>query len=140
MEIKDVQANQGNIDLVLTVVEKGDIRTFEKFGNAGQVCTAKAKDDSGEIKLTLWNEDIDKVNVGDKVHLHNGWCSEFQGEKQVSSGKFGRIEIVEKSDGPAEVVTNDPSILARQGLGGDEELIQEGEGAEELVQEEESIE
>ncbi|MFC1686817.1 hypothetical protein ACFL0E_00485 [Nanoarchaeota archaeon] len=97
MEIKDIQANQGNLDLVLIVKEKESERTFEKFGKTGRVCKATVSDDSGEVKLTLWNEDIDKVTVGDKIHLKNGWCSEYQGEKQISSGKFGTIELLENS-------------------------------------------
>ena len=95
MEIKDVQPNQGNIDLVLTIKDKGEARTFEKFGKTGRVCSATAKDDSGEIKLTLWNDDVDKVKAGNKIHLKNGWCSEYQGERQLSSGKFGEIEVLE---------------------------------------------
>ena len=104
MEIKDVQPNQGNIDLVLTIKEKGDARTFEKFGKTGKVCSAKAADESGEIKLTLWNDDVDKVNVGNKIHLKNGWCSEYQGERHLSSGKFGEIEVLEAggSEGTSE--------------------------------------
>ncbi len=128
MEIKDIQPNQGNIDLVLTITEKGDARTFEKFGNTGSVCTVKAKDDSGEIKLTLWNEDIDKVNMGDKIHLKNGWCSEFQGEKQVSSGKFGEIEVLEKAQPSESAPESTPEQKAEQSP------------EEEPVQEEESIE
>ena len=105
MEIKDVQPNQGNIDLVLTIKEKGEARSFEKFGKTGRVCSAKATDDSGEIKLTLWNDDVDKVKTGDKIHIKNGWCSEYQGERQLSSGKFGEIEVLESSgaeEKPAE--------------------------------------
>ncbi len=94
MEIKDIQANQGKIDLVVEVIEKQEPRTFEKFGKTGTVCSIKVKDGSGAIKLTLWNEDIDKIKEGDKIHLENGWCSEYQGEKQVSAGKFGKIEVI----------------------------------------------
>lgn len=108
MEVKDVQPNQGNIDLVLIVTEKGDTRTFEKFGKTGSVCNAKVKDDSGEIKLTLWNEDIDKVSVGDKIHLKNGWCSEYQGERQLSSGKFGEIEVLEKASESSQPENREP--------------------------------
>ena len=98
MEIKDLNPPQGDIDLTLTITEKGEIRTFEKFGRTGRVCNLKAKDDSGEIKLTLWNDEIDKVNVGDRIHLKKGWCSEYRGEKQLSSGKFGEIIILESND------------------------------------------
>ena len=98
MEIKDLEPRQGNVDVVLVIADKGDVREFEKFGKKGRVCNATAKDDSGEIKLTLWNEQVDQVNVGDKIHLTNGYVGEYQGEKQLSTGKFGKIEIVEKGE------------------------------------------
>ena len=111
MEIKDLQANQGKVDLVVEVVELKEARTFEKFGKSGTVCNAKGKDDSGEITLTLWNEQVGNVSIGDKVHIENGWCSEYRDERQLSTGKFGKLEVVEKA--PVDtVVTNDPSILA----------------------------
>ncbi|MBT4936135.1 hypothetical protein HOL21_00660 [Candidatus Woesearchaeota archaeon] len=135
MEIKDIQAKQGNIDVVMTITEKQDERTFNKFGKEGRVCNAKAKDDSGEIVLTLWNEDVDKVSVGDKIHLKNGWCSEYNGERQLSSGKFGEIEIIEK--GQQEVLTNDPGMLQPGGPAAAEEPL--GEEEVEVVDDEERI-
>ena len=116
MEIKDVQPNQGNIDLVLVIKDKGEARSFEKFGKTGRVCSATVKDDSGELKLTLWNDDVDKVNVGDKIHLKNGWCSEYQGERQLSTGKFGELEVLDKGEAPAaapaaeETVAEEPAV------------------------------
>ncbi len=112
MEIKDVQANTGKIDVVAHVVSKDDERTFNKNGNEGRVCSAILKDASGEIKITLWNDDIDAVKVGDKVHIQNGWCSEYKGEKQLSSGKFGKIEVLES--GQAGVLTNDAELIQKQ--------------------------
>ena len=103
MAIKDLEVRQGNVDVVVEVIEKGEVREFEKFGKTGRVCNAKVKDESGEIKLSLWNEQIDQVNVGDKVHVTNGYVSEFQGEKQLTTGKFGKLEVVEKGgEAPAE--------------------------------------
>ena len=97
MELKDVKANQGNIEVVVTIVQKDSPRAFEKFGKSGKVCNATVKDQSGEVKMTLWNDDVDKVKVGDKVKIVNGWCSEYKGEKQLSTGKFGSLEVVEKA-------------------------------------------
>jgi len=120
MEIKDVKPNQGNIDLVAEVKTKEQSRTFEKFGKKGKVCNAVLKDKSGEITLTLWNDDADSVNVGDKVHLTNGWCSEYKGAKQLSTGKFGKIELLEAGKAVAgaaaskTVFTNDPGMLGAQ--------------------------
>ena len=98
MAIKDLQARQGNVDIVVEVIDKGDVREFDKFGKKGRVCPAKAKDSSGEIVLSLWNEQIDEVNVGDTIHITNGYVSEFQGEPQLTTGKFGKIEMVSKAE------------------------------------------
>ena len=130
MEIKDLKPNAGNVDLVLEVVDKEEARTFEKFGKSGSVCNVKVKDETGTVKMTLWNEDIESVKVGDKIHLQNGWCSEFRDELQISSGKFGKIEVVEAMENNT-VLTNDPNMLNPQMPEGNE-----GPDSEETVEEE----
>ncbi len=143
MEIKDCKANQGKIDVVAEVVHKEEPRTFAKFGKKGKVCSVRIQDASGEIILTLWNEDIDKVNIGDTLKLHNGWCSEFKGEKQLSTGKFGKIEVVQKSE-EKTIFTNDPGAFAGEaegegGAAGAESAEgggeEEGSDAEEFIEE-----
>ncbi len=97
MEIKDIKPNQGNIDVTADMVSKDEPRSFEKFGKVGRVCNAQLKDNSGEIKLTLWNDEVDAVKVGDSIHIQGGWCSEYKGERQLSAGKFGKMEVVGKA-------------------------------------------
>ena len=95
MKIKEIQANQGNIAFEAEVISLQEPRSFNKFGKEGRVCNAVIADASGEITLTLWNDDIDKVKAGDKIKLENGWCSEYKDQKQVSAGKFGKLEVIE---------------------------------------------
>ena len=97
MAISELQPRQGKVNVVSEIVEKGEPRAIEKENFSGKVCDAKIKDSSGEIKLTLWNEQVDKFNVGDIIKVENGYVNEWQGELQLSSGKFGNIELVEKS-------------------------------------------
>lgn len=110
MNISELQAKQGNVEVTAEVTEKENPREFEKFGKSGRVCNAIIKDSTGNVKLTLWNEQIDQVNIGDTVKITNGWVSEWQGEKQLSTGKFGQLEVVNKG-GEAPIMTNDPSLL-----------------------------
>lgn len=95
MEIKDLQAGQGKIDMIVEIEKIEEPRTFDKFGKSGKVANATAKDASGTIKMTLWNEQCDIVKAGMKVHIINGYVSEFKGEKQLGTGKFGRLEVVQ---------------------------------------------
>jgi|TARA_B100000315_G_scaffold99452_1_gene91519 replication factor A1 len=108
MAIKDLKIRQGNVDVVVDIVDVGDVREFEKFGRQGRVATAVAKDESGDIKLTLWNEQIDQVKSGDKVHITNGYVSEWQGEPQLTTGKMGKLEIVGESKEVKEEMTSPP--------------------------------
>ncbi|RLE39359.1 hypothetical protein DRJ17_01400 [Candidatus Woesearchaeota archaeon] len=110
MAIKDLYPKQGKVDLIAEVIEKGEVREFEKFGQKGRVCNAKIKDQTGEIKLTLWNEDIDRVNVGDTIHIKNGYVSEFQGEMQLSAGKYGSMEVIGKTDEGEQILTGDERL------------------------------
>ena len=135
MEVKDLKPKQGNVEVTIEVIDKGDVREFEKFGKKGRVCSAKAKDASGEIILSLWNEQVDTVNVGDVVHVVNGYVNEFQGEKQLTTGKFGKLEHVTK--GAPKVYTNAPAKefsdeMKEMGMEG-EELSEEPVDDEEYI-------
>ena len=81
-----------NIEAALT--RKGESRTVNtKAGNQINVCDAYLKDDAGEIKLTLWGDDIEKVKEGDRVKITNGYISEFRGEVSLTKGKFGKMDV-----------------------------------------------
>jgi len=135
MAIKDLEVRQGDVDLVIEVVDKGDIREFEKFGKQGRVCNAKVKDESGEISLTLWNEQIDQVNVGDRVHITNGYVSEFQGEKQLTTGKFGKLEVVESKGVSSDEETEAKAVEGSGSDEGEKILTKDEKTEEELIDE-----
>ncbi len=97
MDIITAKKMRSGINIRATITKKEDPRTVNyKTGGTGDVCTAVISDDTGEMKLTLWNEEIDKVKVGDTVEIANGYTSDFKGEVQLNIGKFGNM-TVEKS-------------------------------------------
>ncbi|MBR9703476.1 hypothetical protein GOV10_05525 [Candidatus Woesearchaeota archaeon] len=57
----------------------------------GKVCDAVIQDNTGEVTLTLWKEQTEEFAEGDVVVIQNGWCKEFKGVKQISSGSRGTI-------------------------------------------------
>ena len=96
MQIKDLQPRQGKVELTATVAEKGEPRTVNSANFSGTVANAKLKDETGTIKISLWNEQITQGNDGDTIKITNGYVSEYQGEMQLSTGKFGKMELVSK--------------------------------------------
>lgn len=105
MKISELRPGQGSVNIEGNIKEMGEPRSFNKFGRQLSVINAILEDDSGSIKLTLWNDDIQRFKEGDSVKIVNGFVNEFQGEAQLTSGKFGRIE--KAREGEAESSESD---------------------------------
>jgi replication factor A1 len=99
MTIKELKAGQGNVNVQGVITEVGEIRVFNKFGRELRVANAILKDDSGTIKLTLWNDEADKYKEGNEIKIENGYVNEFQGEPQLTAGKFGKIVLLGEGSG-----------------------------------------
>ena len=98
MKVSDLQDRSAVEEIVLKITdvkEPADTRV-------GMVQQAEAEDDSGSVTITLWNEDVGQYGIGDVVKITKGWCKVYQGQTQVSSGKFGTIEKVTGEEAPAE--------------------------------------
>jgi len=112
MKISEINPGQGNVDVTVEVSSIEEPREFEKYGKTLKVANAMVKDDSGEIKMTLWNDDIEKVKQGMTLHITNGYASEFKGEKQLTTGKFGKFEVLgggeESKPQPTEEQSKEP--------------------------------
>jgi len=96
LQIKDLTAETKLVNLKATVIEKSIIRmVFSRFGDALLVSNAIISDDTGSTKLTLWNNQIEAISVGDAVEIENGQVKTFRGELQVSVGRRGKLQVVE---------------------------------------------
>ncbi|KRT61978.1 MAG: single-stranded DNA-binding replication protein A, large (70 kD) subunit, replication factor A1 [Thaumarchaeota archaeon CSP1-1] len=86
---------RNGINIEGTVERKGETRTVnKKAGGTIDVCDAYLVDDVGEIKLTLWGDDIPKISDGSKVKITNGYTNTFKGEVSLTKGKYGQLEVL----------------------------------------------
>ena len=96
MKASDVRPEMRRIDLDLKIVEIEEPRPYiSRTGREGRVTTAIGEDDSGRIKISLWDKDIERVKVGCIVRIRNGYARLFRDEIHVSAGMYGRLEVVE---------------------------------------------
>jgi replication factor A1 len=93
VDIKDLQDGMKRVSVEAKVVEKGDAREVRsRFKDETyRIVDAVVADETGSVKLTLWNEQIDQVNVGDNIKIENGYVTSFKGEIQLNVGKFGKL-------------------------------------------------
>ena len=95
MEIKDLRNGMKRVSVEATVKEKSPSRqVMSRFKDETYtVADAIVADESGSIKLTLWNEQIALLNVNDKIKIENGYVTSFKGEIQLNIGKFGKLSV-----------------------------------------------
>ena len=95
MKIEELRDGMKQVNIVAKVTEKSETREVQsKYGNQKyQVADALITDETGTIKLTLWNEQIDQVNVDDTVKIENGYITSFRGETQLNAGKYGTLNV-----------------------------------------------
>ncbi len=92
--VAQVKKMRSGINLKAEVKSKGDPRTVNlKTGGTVDVCDAVISDESDDIKLTLWGDDIKAVKIGDIVVITNGYTNEFKGEVSLTKGKYGKMEV-----------------------------------------------
>jgi len=95
LKIKDLRDGMKRIEVEATVVDKtGPREVMARYKDVvHRVADATVSDDSGSIKLTLWNDQIDQVNVNDNIKIENGYVTSFRGEIQLNVGRYGKLSI-----------------------------------------------
>ena len=93
--IKELQDGMKRVSVEAKVVDKGDPREVKsRFKDETyRIVDAVVADESGSVKLTLWNEQIDQITVGDNIKIENGYVTSFKSEIQLNVGKFGKLTV-----------------------------------------------
>jgi hypothetical protein len=102
--VHDLRAGMKRINVkakVLEIPKPAQVHT--QFGNTVRVVNALVGDETGKIKLCLWEGQINTVAVGDNIEIKNSHICVFRGEKQLRLGKKGVISTLQS---PAEVLSS----------------------------------
>ncbi|MEM2972459.1 MAG: DNA-binding protein [Candidatus Bathyarchaeia archaeon] len=94
-QIRDLRIGMKKVNLKAKVLEIAVLTlVFTRFGNYASVANAVIADETGTIKLCLWNEQIDAMSIGDTIQIENASTSTFRGEKQLRIGKKGILRNI----------------------------------------------
>jgi replication factor A1 len=99
LKIKDLHARMKKVSLkarVLKVPERNMVYT--RFGAEAYVANVLIGDETGRIRIALWNLQIDKVSEGDLIRIENCRVASFRGERQLRIGKHGKITVVKNAE------------------------------------------
>jgi ssDNA-binding replication factor A large subunit len=84
-----------SVNVRFSVIKKGTLRrvTARATGRTHLINKCVIGDESAIITLTLWNNDIDEVEVGKTYELLNGYISLYDECMNLSKGRWGKIRI-----------------------------------------------
>lgn len=96
MKISELVGGMKRVEVTAKIVNVSPPRQVKsRFGDATyNVADATLQDSSGAIKLSLWDEAVDSVKVGDIVQIENAYTTVFKGEVQLNVGKFGKLATI----------------------------------------------
>jgi replication factor A1 len=95
LKIKELKDGMKRVEVEAKVVSKEPTReVLSRYKDVvHRVANASVSDGTGTIKLTLWNDQIDQINVNDNIKVENGYITTFRGEMQLNVGRYGKLSV-----------------------------------------------
>ena len=97
MKIIEIKLGMSGITVEGKITDKSESRNVQTRYGPRSVCDATLEDETGTIKLSLWEEKIDMINIGDKIMVSETYVTEFRNQLQLNMPRSGKLEIKEKN-------------------------------------------
>ena len=95
-KVESLRPNMIVKHLELVILRIYPRRLISTSNYTGPVAAACGRDETGIVGLVLWDDQIESTRVGDIIKIENGWCRQRDGELVVSTGKSGKIRILDR--------------------------------------------
>jgi replication factor A1 len=100
VKISEVRMGMGNVCVRALILSKQEPRSFNrKDGSAGSVQGLMIGDESGKIRLTVWDnklKDVEALSPGDTVEVLHAYTRESMGGVEIQVGGRGIVRMSEK--------------------------------------------
>ena len=94
MKISEIDEDSENINIEGKVVDIEPVRAISTKYGQGKLALAHVEDDSGEIELVLWGDQVENTNVGDEVKVEGAFVRDFNDYLQLSIPREGSLEVL----------------------------------------------
>jgi replication factor A1 len=93
-KVGDLTPQSKAVNVTAKVVSKTEIREIPmgRDGSPHKVSDALVGDETGVVYVTLWDDNIEKVNESDTIRVENGYVTLFKGNIRLNIGKYGKLE------------------------------------------------
>ena len=102
LRIENLRAGMKLVEVKARVLEIPEPRlVFTRFGSSAIVTNILIGDETGTIRLSLWNEQIKTVSVDNVIQIENARVAAFRGERQLRIGKNGKLRVIKDAKFPS---------------------------------------
>ena len=99
--IEALSMGQSDVTLQGLVLGTDSIRTFDRDdGSTGRVANLTLGDETGRIRVTLWDEQADRaeeLEAGTAVEIVDGYVREREGDLELHVGDRGAVEEIDET-------------------------------------------
>ena len=95
-KVCDLVPNSEVKRLELVVLRRYPRRLVNSTNFTGSVAAACGRDETGIVGIVLWGDQVNSVKTGDIIRIESGWCRQRSGELVVSTGKTGRLTVIDR--------------------------------------------
>ncbi len=95
-KVCELRANKEVSRLELVVLRRYPRRLVSSQNYSGSLAAACGRDETGIVGIVLWGDQVKEVNTGDIIRIENGWCRSRNGELVVSTGKSGKLTVIDR--------------------------------------------
>ena len=96
LKINEIKPGMSGVSMEGNILEKSDPRSVNTRYGQRSVADLTLEDETGTINLSLWEQQIDLVNVGDRVSIKGAYVTEYRNVTQLNIPRSGTIEVVNK--------------------------------------------
>ena len=98
IKIEKLTPNSREVNTIVKVVSKSQVRNVTgRDYTIRRVADALVGDETGCVYLTLWDDNIDKINEEATLRITNGYVNLFRGNMRLNIGRYGSFELLDES-------------------------------------------
>ncbi len=107
-KISEIKRDMGEVNIIAQIIDPGDAREFTRSdGSIGLVRSLLLGDETGKIRLTLWNDHAKMAfSKGETLEIINGSSRERYGQVEIQTGSYTVLRISNHKISYSEKITH----------------------------------
>ncbi|MBI3034486.1 DUF2240 family protein [Candidatus Woesearchaeota archaeon] len=94
LQIKNILSGMRDVEITGKVISLSEVKSFQTNGRDGKVASILLADESGQVRIVLWNEQANnapKIKAGDIIKIKGGYVRQRNSSNEVHLNERGRL-------------------------------------------------